>query len=89
MPIQLTPQAEAIIREKVTSGLYADPETAITTAVQLLEEHDRRVQRLREAIAEGEEGEALPWTPELMDQLRREAKEMQRREEAPDPDVCP
>lgn len=89
MPIQLTPQAEARIREKVTSGLYANPEAAIEAAVRLLDEYDRRVQRLRVALAEGEEGEALPWTPELMEQLSREAEEMQRRGETPDPDVCP
>lgn len=91
MPIQLPPQAEAVIREKVTSGLYANPEEAIDIAVQLLEEHDRRLQveRLRAAIAKGEEGEALLWTPELMGQLTREAEEMQRRGETPNPDVCP
>ncbi|MBA2597587.1 MAG: type II toxin-antitoxin system ParD family antitoxin [Chloroflexia bacterium] len=89
MPMQLTPEAEALIEKKVQRGLYASPEAAIDAAVQLLDEHDRRLHRLREAIAEGEEGEALPWTPELMAQLTREAEEMQRRGETPDPDVCP
>ncbi|MGH2616561.1 MAG: type II toxin-antitoxin system ParD family antitoxin [Thermomicrobiales bacterium] len=89
MPIQLTPEAEAVIREKVTSGLYANPEEAIDAAVRLLEEHDRLLERLRAAIAAGEEGEALPWTPALMEQLTREAEEMRRRGETPHPDVCP
>jgi putative addiction module CopG family antidote len=89
MAIHLTPQAEAVIRQKVRSGLYPNPEAAIDAAVQLLEEHDRRLQQLRDAIAAGEEGEAVPWTPELMDQLSREADEMHRRGETPDPDVCP
>ena len=89
MPIQLTPDAEAIIREKVNRGLYPDAEAAMETAVRLLEEYDRRMERLRDAIIAGEEGEALPWTPELMEQLSREAEEMQRRGELPDPDVCP
>jgi putative addiction module CopG family antidote len=84
MPIQLTPHIEARIREKVTSGLYANPEAAIDTAVQLLDEYDRRAQQLRDALAVGEEGEVLPWTSELLDQLGREAEEMQR---TPDPDV--
>lgn len=47
------------------------------------------MERLREAIATGEDGEALPWTPELMAQLSREAEQLQRRGESPDPDVCP
>jgi antitoxin ParD1/3/4 len=89
MPMQLSPQAEALIQQKVSSGLYASADEAIAAAIQLLEEHDRRLLRLREAIAEGEVGEAIPWTPELMAQLRREAEDMGRRGELPDPDVCP
>jgi putative addiction module CopG family antidote len=88
MPMQLPPQAEALIEQKVRSGLYASAEEA-TAAMQLLEEHDRRLLRLRVAIAEGEVGEAIPWTPELMAQLRREAEEMERHGELPNPDVCP
>lgn len=53
------------------------------------DEHDRKLQRLRELIAEGEVGEGGPWTPKLMDQIRREADEMHRRGELPDPDVSP
>jgi putative addiction module CopG family antidote len=89
MPMQLPPQAEAIIHQKVSSGLYAGADEAIAAAMHLLEEHDRRVLRLSKAIAEGEVGEAIPWTPELMAQLSREAEEMERRGELPDPDVCP
>jgi hypothetical protein len=48
-----------------------------------------QVQRLRVAIIEDQEGEPLPWTPELMAQLSREADEMRRRGETPEPDVCP
>src|SRR5688572_14752638 len=89
MPIELSPQTEALIREKVKQGLYANADEAIAAAVRLLDEHDRRLRRLREAIAAGEQGEALPWAPELMDQLSREAEEMHHRGETPDPDVCP
>jgi hypothetical protein len=34
-------------------------------------------------------GEAIPWTPELMDEISREADEMYWRGEKPDPYVCP
>ena len=89
MPIQLPPRAEAVIREKVTSGLYENPEQAIEAAVRLLEDHDRRLERLRAAIAKGDVGEAIPWTPELMDEISREAEARWRRGEKPNPDVCP
>ena len=89
MPIQLPPHVEAVIQEKVTSGLYANPEEAIDAAVRLLEDYDRRLQRLRAAIAKGEAGEEIPWTPELMDEISREAEARRRRGEKPNPDVCP
>ena len=50
---------------------------------------DVGLERLRAAIARGEVGEAIPWTPELNKQLSREADEMYWRGEKPDPDVCP
>jgi putative addiction module CopG family antidote len=89
MPIELSPQTEALIREKVEQGLYANADEAIAAAVRLLDEHDHRMTHLQEAIAAGEVGEALPWTPELMDQLTREAEEMHHRGEMPDRDVYP
>lgn len=89
MAIQLPPRAEAVIQEKVTSGLYANPEQAIDAAVRLLEDHDRRLERRRALIAEGEEGEGIPWTPEPMKQLSRNAEERRLRGENPNPDVCP
>jgi putative addiction module CopG family antidote len=89
MTIQLPPQVEAIVRKKVDEGLYPSPGAALETAVQLLDEHDQRLRQLRAAIAKGEEGEAIPWSPELMDQLSREAEEIRQRGHRPDPDVCP
>lgn len=89
MAIQLSPEAEALIQQKVRGGLYANAEEAIDAALQLLAARDRQLERLRAAIAAGEEGEAIPWTPGLMDQIRREADEMHLRGDLPDPDVCP
>ncbi|MFN8591946.1 MAG: hypothetical protein U0031_10855 [Thermomicrobiales bacterium] len=84
MSIQLDQDAEARILRNVREGLYASTDAAI----QLLDAHDQRVQRLRGAIAEGLVGEAISWTPELMEQLTREAEEMDRCGGDPDPDVC-
>ncbi len=89
MAIQLNPKTETLIKQKVESGLYPNVEAALDTAVQLLDEHDRKLQRLRELVAEGEIGEGVPWTPDLIKEIRREADEMHRRGELPDPEVCP
>ena len=88
MSIQLDQDAEARILRNVREGLYASTDAAIDAAIQLLDAHDQRVQRLRGAIAEGLVGEAVSWTPELMEQLTREAEEMDRCGGDPDPDVC-
>ena len=53
MPIELSPQTEALIREKVAQGLYANADEAIAAAVRLLDEYDHRVTCLREAIRRG------------------------------------
>lgn len=88
MTIQLSPEAEALIQQKVRGGLYANAEEAIDAALQLLAARDRQLERLRAAIAAGEEGEAIPWAPGLMDRIRQEADARQRRGELPDPDIC-
>ena len=89
MSIQLAPETEALIRERIERGPYATADELIEEALRLLDAQDRRLRRLREAIAEGDEGEAIPWTPELMEQLTREAEEMARQGLPPHADVCP
>ena len=88
MSVTLTPEVEAIIQRKVEEGLYADAESALARAVELLVYQDK-LERLRALIREGEEGEAVPWTPELMDEIERESEERYLRGELPNPDVCP
>lgn len=92
MSMSLPPNAEAKIREKVASGLYASADKAIETALMLLDEWDRR-QHLRATLIEAEqqiqEGRVVEWTPELRRQLRQEAEAMARQGIPPDPDVCP
>ena len=88
MVVTLSPQIEELIRRKVDRGDYQDAETLVDRAVRLLDLHDQR-ERLIAALAEGEIGEAVEWTPELSEQLSRSAEERFRRGELPDPAVCP
>jgi antitoxin ParD1/3/4 len=93
MSVQLTPETEALIREKVASGRYATGEELVETALRLLDERDRQIQQLRAKLQIGldqiERGETVQFTPELLDEIEREAEEQFRRGEQPDPDVCP
>ncbi|MGH2613918.1 MAG: ribbon-helix-helix domain-containing protein [Thermomicrobiales bacterium] len=92
MSITLTPRVEAVIQQKVASGLYASANEVIEAAVLLLDERDR-FERLHASLLEAEtqtrEGKVVEWTPELRRQLRQEAEEMARRGNSSDPEVCP
>jgi putative addiction module CopG family antidote len=77
MAVHLPADVEASIRAKVGSGRFGDEGDVVREAMRLLDEHERR-RWLKQALAEGEEGEAVDFTPELLAQLRQEAEENAR-----------
>ena len=87
--VRLTADSEALIREKVESGFYASADEVVRAAIRLLDYHDRKRQHLLALLAEGEEGEGIPYTPELLDEIDREAEERFQRGELPSPDAWP
>ncbi|MGH2534985.1 MAG: type II toxin-antitoxin system ParD family antitoxin [Thermomicrobiales bacterium] len=90
MQIVLDPKTEALIRAKVEMGLYADADEALREAVRLLDERDR-LRHLRALLAVGVEqadrGELIDFTPEVLDEISREADELYRRGVQPDPET--
>jgi len=68
MNVSLTPELEALIQEKVSSGLYHSASEVVREALRLLHERDElrnsRLQELRKEIAVGIEqadrGETAP-----------------------------
>lgn len=88
MNVTLSPKIQELIQEKVDSGTYAAPDDVVNLAFQLLVEHDRKLERLRALIDEGDravkEGRVRRWTPELRAELNRRADEMIARGEIPD-----
>lgn len=93
MSIHVSTDLAERIREKVESGQYDDASDVIRAAMRLLDTRDRQLEELRASIAEGlaaaERGEARELTPELWDEIEREADEMIRLGIPPNPDVCP
>jgi putative addiction module CopG family antidote len=92
MEIILTPEAEAVVRQKVADGRFASADEVVDAAVKLLDERDRWEYLralLRETEQQVQEGKTMEWTPELRQRLRDEAAEMVRKGIPPDPDVCP
>ena len=78
MSIQVSPKAEALIRELIENGDYDDPEAVVDEALRVLIERDK-LERLKVLIAIGVEqharGQVVPWTPDSLDRLKREAAE--------------
>lgn len=81
MNVNLTPQLEALVRQKVETGLYNNASEVVREALRLMEERDR-FRRLQSAIASGDaqyaRGEVSTWTPETLQELIEEADEADR-----------
>jgi antitoxin ParD1/3/4 len=71
MNINLTPQLEELVRQKVSSGRYTSASEVVREALRLMEEQDRlramKLEQLRRDIREGlESGPPTSWNVEEM-----------------------
>ncbi len=69
MNINLTPQLEEMVRQKVTSGLYTSASEVVREALRLMDEKDQlreaKLGQLRQEIQEGlGSGPAVAWDPD-------------------------
>ena len=76
MNVNLSPQLEEMVRQKVASGLYTSASEVVREALRLMEEYDRvraaKLEQLRQDIQEGlASGEPTPWDPE---EIKREGR---------------
>lgn len=76
MNVNLTPQLEEMVKQKVASGLYTSASEVVREALRLMDEQDRlralKFEQLREAIRDGlNSGEPTPWDPE---EIKREGR---------------
>jgi antitoxin ParD1/3/4 len=76
MNINLTPQLEDLVRQKVASGLYTSASEVVREALRLMDEKDRllgaKLDQLRQDVREGlESGPATGWDPE---EIKREGR---------------
>ncbi|BAZ44505.1 hypothetical protein NIES4102_15150 [Chondrocystis sp. NIES-4102] len=55
MTIQLKPEQEKFIQEKIASGEYSDADDVISQAFKLLEARERKIKELKDKIAVGTE----------------------------------
>ena len=76
MNINLTPQLEELVREKVSSGLYNSASEVVREALRLMEAQDQlraiKLKQLRRDLREGlESGPATPWNVEEVRRVGR------------------
>jgi antitoxin ParD1/3/4 len=83
MNVTLTPELEAIIQQKIESGDFSDEGEVVQEALRQMHERDCRLAWLRAEVAKGlediEQGRTIPYTPQLMDEIRERAIENARR----------
>jgi len=93
MNVSLTPQLEAIIRQKVESSHFNNASEVVRQALRLLDAEDRREGWLRAKMAEAESQvrsrDVVEMTATFWDDLDREVDERLARGDVPSPDVCP
>ncbi len=91
MKISLTPEHEAMVQEKVKSGMYHSAGEVICEALYLMQEQDQfrqmKLDNLRKKVAIAQEqyerGEVHPWDPE---QFKKECRARKAKESANEKD---
>jgi antitoxin ParD1/3/4 len=85
MNVSLTPQLEALVTRKVTTGLYSSASEVVREALRLLDEHDRirehRLAQLREEVAVGlkqlRDGKKVPGE-RVVEEMREKSRRLRR-----------
>ncbi len=89
MSVSITSETEQLLREQVKSGRYSSTEEALSEAVRLLVERERRKSELRAQVQSGideiERGEFTEYAEgevdRLFDEIRTQATEKLRSEQ--------
>ncbi len=94
MNVTLSPRFEAMIRDRIEHGDYADAADVVEEALLRMEQEDQaKLERLRAALKVGldelDRGEGREYTSELRAEILANARRKIREGHRPDPDVCP
>ena len=85
MNVSLTPYFEEFVKQKVESGLYSSASEVVRDALRLLDEKEKKLADLRQAIQEGlDSGPAVPADFEALKAKARKIHEEQQSIKADD-----
>jgi antitoxin ParD1/3/4 len=91
MNVNFPPVDDRYIKAKVESGYYSNATEMVCDAVRRMREQDTQHGRLLTALEIGERdvvaGRTVPYTPELLKQIEKEARTQTFNNHPPDPDV--
>lgn len=92
MMVEIGPDLEAVIRERVDGGKYPNAEEVVQAALRLLKERDD-LEELRAKVKIGldqlDRGEGVVLTPAVYEQILENARQRYRDGAQPNPDVLP
>jgi antitoxin ParD1/3/4 len=93
MHVNLSPEMEGFIRNKVASGFYGNATEVIRDAIRRMQAEETRIVAWQAAVKLGDEqldrGEAVPYTADLLKEITQTAISRIGRGGAMDPDVLP
>ena len=93
MHVNLSPEMEGFIKEKVASGFYGNATEVIRDAIRRMQTDDARIAAWQAAVAKGDaeldRGEGAAFTPELLSALTQSAIDSLHSADPIDPDVRP
>lgn len=93
MHVNLSPEMEVFIRNKVSSGFYGNATEVIRDAIRRMQGEEGRVAAWQAAIKVGDEqldrGEGVPYTADALRDITQSAIGAMRSGKAMDPDVLP
>jgi antitoxin ParD1/3/4 len=93
MHVNLSPEMEGFIKAKVASGFYGNATEVIRDAIRRMQAEESRVAAWHAAIKQGadqlDRGEAIPYTPDTMNEITQSAIDALHSGRPMDPDVLP
>ena len=93
MHVNLSPEMESFIKNKVNSGFYGNATEVIRDAIRRMQAEESRIAAWQAAVKKGDEqldrGDGINYTPETLNIITRSAVDAMHSGQPMDPDVLP